>query len=605
MPVDAAWVDEEQIAFQSERAELAASRDKREGVLKERRKREIERDKRYKMRGLRGEFKKIQGSHRHEELVTVARKQRIKAGTEGGSKAKQAFLREEGFVKKKPRLPWESQKKERKRNTGVPEVKPPNLKNLVARYKRTGELPGISVEVVKELDTTGVDGNVLRRMIQAMLVKSGLEINPGPNTDVEDMGFVDVCSQLGVVVEAKSFKHHGKKIDPVCSTCHSVLVSMNESRTKWVHVQTNFQRVQSSAPEKGRLSIIRPRQVSASAPPLESPSNPPSRTDPPPPGSNQPSTSGSIKVEEYPQPVVILAGTIKPVTTVQASNTVVQPLAGVATTRPSAPPLPTQTPPRPPLTSQPPPTAPPLQPRSLPVTTPLPPRNPNIVPEVPRIQVLGPNVPAVTLPEHVLDGHRPTRRVLHDLGTRLFGQFTDLRDVNVGGVLPYVGERRLATCRKVDEIKSGMVVMRVSYSQSNVLVRWLVTVLPFLSYSIVGAILGSCIPLDIALVFLICAMTLHAVMVYLVFSFKGPVDKSVYYIPHLVSAVLAEYEYGVSATVMRTTIMSKIRRLACLPTPDCDALLYFKGTCEIIMQLAESDDFFERQAKCGWPKLSI
>jgi hypothetical protein len=55
-----------------------------------------------------------------------------------------------------------------------------NLKAAVRQFQRTGALPHCSITIVRDADTTGVDSQALKRMINTMLVRAGLEINPGP-----------------------------------------------------------------------------------------------------------------------------------------------------------------------------------------------------------------------------------------------------------------------------------------------------------------------------------------------------------------------------------------------------------------------------------------
>jgi hypothetical protein len=58
-----------------------------------------------------------------------------------------------------------------------------NLKAAVLQFKRTGKLPNRSVDEIRMLDASGIDADALRRMIQKLLVRSGVEENPGPPAD--------------------------------------------------------------------------------------------------------------------------------------------------------------------------------------------------------------------------------------------------------------------------------------------------------------------------------------------------------------------------------------------------------------------------------------
>jgi hypothetical protein len=57
-----------------------------------------------------------------------------------------------------------------------------NLQAAVRQFKRTGKLPQVDVEAIRMMDSTGIDKAALKRMIQIMLQRGGVELNPGPNT---------------------------------------------------------------------------------------------------------------------------------------------------------------------------------------------------------------------------------------------------------------------------------------------------------------------------------------------------------------------------------------------------------------------------------------
>jgi hypothetical protein len=58
--------------------------------------------------------------------------------------------------------------------------RPFNLSAAVRVFQRTGRLPKVSVDVVRESHADNVNPAALKRMINAMLVRSGIEENPGP-----------------------------------------------------------------------------------------------------------------------------------------------------------------------------------------------------------------------------------------------------------------------------------------------------------------------------------------------------------------------------------------------------------------------------------------
>jgi len=62
-----------------------------------------------------------------------------------------------------------------------------NLHAAVLQFRRTGRLPAVSLDVVREADAHGVDGATLKRMIQKMLIRAGIEENPGPPMNPDDV----------------------------------------------------------------------------------------------------------------------------------------------------------------------------------------------------------------------------------------------------------------------------------------------------------------------------------------------------------------------------------------------------------------------------------
>jgi predicted nucleic acid-binding Zn-ribbon protein len=55
-----------------------------------------------------------------------------------------------------------------------------NVRMLYSRYRRTSRLPACSVEAIENGDQSGVSKAQVRELIEAMLVRSGVETNPGP-----------------------------------------------------------------------------------------------------------------------------------------------------------------------------------------------------------------------------------------------------------------------------------------------------------------------------------------------------------------------------------------------------------------------------------------
>lgn len=64
-----------------------------------------------------------------------------------------------------------------------------NLPAALRRFLRTGKVPKVSVDVIREADSSGVDSESLKLMIRAMLIRGGIEENPGPRTKKEKEKF--------------------------------------------------------------------------------------------------------------------------------------------------------------------------------------------------------------------------------------------------------------------------------------------------------------------------------------------------------------------------------------------------------------------------------
>lgn len=183
--VNTEGVTSEQVEFEEERLLMDRHSKSVQGTLKGRKKKEHAEAKRFALRGFKGKgFNNLEGSERLDKMKAAARRERIRTGSEITSKGPAArFDREEGLVRvsQKPNIPWLSKKnKPDKRKTSKLQVKPFDLKSALAKFKRTSELPNVSVDVIKDCDHSGLDSRALKKMISTMLIKSGVESNPGP-----------------------------------------------------------------------------------------------------------------------------------------------------------------------------------------------------------------------------------------------------------------------------------------------------------------------------------------------------------------------------------------------------------------------------------------
>lgn len=113
---------------------------------------------------------------------THAMKARIRSGTQGQPhgvrKAKAAWMRKEGFLPSAPGSKPADRPKVVRTAASYPVTF--NLRSAVARFKRTGDLPDYDASTVEAMDSNGIDGRTLRRMIQAMLQRGNVETHPGP-----------------------------------------------------------------------------------------------------------------------------------------------------------------------------------------------------------------------------------------------------------------------------------------------------------------------------------------------------------------------------------------------------------------------------------------
>jgi len=68
------------------------------------------------------------------------------------------------------------------------------------------------------------------------------------------------------------------------------------------------------------------------------------------------------------------------------------------------------------------------------------------------------------------------------------------------------------------------------------------------------------------------------------------------YIPHLVAAVLMEYDRNTDASVVRSNLRQKFRRMSSLPVPDYDLIKFVSGSELVCEQILHTQNFFEEGA---------
>jgi len=64
------------------------------------------------------------------------------------------------------------------------------------------------------------------------------------------------------------------------------------------------------------------------------------------------------------------------------------------------------------------------------------------------------------------------------------------------------------------------------------------------------------------------------------------------YVPHMVTCIVLEFERGTNPEIVKASLMQKARRLASLPIADRDALEYFEGSCRLAEYVISRSSFF-------------
>lgn len=424
-------------------------------------------------------------------MKAAARRERVSAGTEGSSKAMRRFIREEGIgrTSTRPNLPWESRTGSRKsKKAAAAAPKPFNLKGAVARFKRSGDPPNVPVEIVRAASADGVDGRALKRMISAMLLKAGVEPNPGPPKF--DIHGNPVCRYTGERVQGERVRVRGHMI-LVCPACPANLTE--------VHGSTGLH------PGEKEVEVF---EVVAVPP------------------------------ERVQRPAIL-------------------------------------------------------------TPSPLVPSTPHDTPAIEQVVERAPaSVSRPTPVEHPLAGHRISDDDRVAIMSRLVGKEIDVDQIRVEEiVVPYVGERRLATARNVQEIKQAFhacqLTVRVTPSTGWRTHAFIVCLALCAIQVAVSAAYGFPLLTIVGAVAATAGTTLFC-------TSRKPVPRtySVPYVPHLVSSVMAEYDRGTNASAARSTLRQKMRRLASLPLPDEDALKFIVGSELVCEQLLSHEDFFWEGAAC-------
>lgn len=104
---------------------------------------------------------------------------------------------------RRPVAPWKAagRKKAELARAAAAAPRDFDLKSALARFKRTGKLPSVSLDIVKQAadSASDVDQRVLARMMREMLTRQGVEPNPGPSRTLfaRLVGLVGLCALTG------------------------------------------------------------------------------------------------------------------------------------------------------------------------------------------------------------------------------------------------------------------------------------------------------------------------------------------------------------------------------------------------------------------------
>lgn len=654
----------EQTEFESEQLERSEEwARKGSGRQRDRVKQERSYEKSRRLRGMHGSsFAELTGTERRQAMEQVARRARVRSGTEfAPSRALRNFMSEEGF----------SKPKKLKRASG-PQPKVFDLEAAVNRFKRTRDLPSITgdvladVQAIQKMQYNGPNGKQLGLMIRAMLIIAGVEEDPGPKCakKFKTLCRVDSCPNSGKVVPGEYLKLKGRRSHVlVCARCEVKLgpdarkgfglhpgVDLASFPLEGTSAAAAVEKVVKDVvasqatvralgdvmdmfgtlPQSQPIPIPRPptpepgswgssgshrtgkaSEVSHSLPVVLS--QPPLTRS----RSESDSSTDTIVIDNQPAPLLTRADLGVIGGRLTASAPIFCP--SVVPNKVS-PPSPSSSGNKgtwcdvakiPPAgTSQ-------AKP-ATPVKPPSPPSGPSGSGSGPAPGAEPGAAKKVEAPLELLRGHKISDDDVVEIMSRhtnhrVFGyNLLKRADITVEVKdVPYVSERRMAHNRGVQEIKAAFTAMQLSCnvdpSWMRFGVRWaLRAIYPLLMLipSLVSCDFGSPFTYSGSVrAAPVCGTSLH-VFIYLVMllAISGLAasffihDKrraiKIPFVPHMVSCVVSEYDRGTNAEAARNTMRQKIRRLACLPIPDRDALAFINGTEIVCDQLLTRENFF-------------
>lgn len=481
-----------------------------------------------------------------------------------------------------PRMPWERKSKHVVAGPSATPAPVP-ISSLVARFKRTGDLPAQSVEWWESLrDSTpppGVDGKALRRMIQAGLIASGLEENPGPTDyescrnerkriEGENITLPKLCGRKRSKIRVRCPICHVQLVDVQYSTRSGPFIGMHPPCASGFRLRSSASSAESSS-EDGYVSAREGPAATSNSSECCAPALP----------------AGEMQKESPPEPA-----------------------------KQECPPPPPKEPPREPPKQDPP--TPPVPVGPVPAPPPA---------VAPPVVVAKPATPLRGFGLFNSDGEEQvclTNVCRSILGWKSSVNFDEKLETS-HTTLAYAFESRLAANRNVEPIKAAMDVHEVKYSYRT-LGDTLMLLLRFTPKFLIRFGVGAFRLLRTVKVVLGFILRLLRSFISLrrFVKVRGNIDqpapvedeepnppsewfldlvsvKKVFYleyVPHLVSSVLVEYDRGTSREVAQGTIRQKIRRLACLPIADEDAVQFVTGSEAVVLYLLDHGDFFATRA---------
>jgi hypothetical protein len=189
--------------------------------------------KQFRLRGFKGHAKRVgskalpsqdvrvlKTSERFASNAALANKRRVVAKTGGVSKR---------VLRLNPLIPSASfmRAPARKTPAAVSEKKtvPFDLSKAISDFKRFSKLPSVPIEVVRASAHSGIKASAMRKMIEAMLIRAGVEQNPGPQG-----GYGSGCTYSGQRIQGEWLvDKHGKR-RLICPQCQCFLEAAEHSR---------------------------------------------------------------------------------------------------------------------------------------------------------------------------------------------------------------------------------------------------------------------------------------------------------------------------------------------------------------------------------------